>query len=298
MKSTTDTAADYQWVSGASDPRVSVVIPCRNAEQWLGTQLTALTQQDYPGPIEIIVGDNGSTDGSTAVARLHPGVVVVDASAVRGPNHARNAGAQRARGDIVLTCDADDIVDPGWVSAMVRALRQFDLVAGQLDYESLNPEFGRQAADNAEFRSRLGFLPTAAGANFGIRASALQTLGGWDESFQGGGDDTELCWRAQLAGYRFGWAYDAVVRYRLRSGDAAVIKQAYQGARWLPLMVRRFRRRGMPLRPIFMKALRYTGYLVVAAPLALFVPRIRREWLRRAALGAGVVRGLFRRDPA
>lgn len=298
MASIEGTAADYQWVSGASDPRVSVVIPCRNAEQWLGTQLTALLQQDYPGPLEIIVGDNGSTDGSVALANRHPGVTVVDASATRGPNHARNTAAKRAGGDIVLTCDADDIVDPGWVSGMVRALRAYDLVAGRLDYESLNPEFGRKAAENAEFRSRLGFLPTAAGANFGIRASALRALGGWDESLQGGGDDTELCWRAQLAGYRFGWANDAVVRYRLRSGDAAVIKQAYQGARWLPLIVRRFRRQGMSVRPVILKALRYSGYLLVAAPLALLVPRVRREWLRRAALGAGVVRGLFRRDPA
>jgi cellulose synthase/poly-beta-1,6-N-acetylglucosamine synthase-like glycosyltransferase len=293
-----DTAADYQWVSGATDPRVSVIIPCRNAAQWLGTQLTALSQQDYPGAIEVIVADNGSTDESGAIAARHPGVIAVDASARRGPNHARNAGAGRATGDIILTCDADDIVDPGWVTGMVRGLRRYDLVAGDLDYETLNPEYGRQAAENSEFRSRLGFLPTAAGANFGIRASVLRALGGWDEGFQGGGDDTELCWRAQLAGYRLGWADGAVVRYRLRSGDAAVAKQAYQGARWLPLMVRRFRRHGMSLRPVVVKALRYSGYLVAAAPLALFVPRIRREWLRRAALGAGVLRGLFRRDPA
>jgi cellulose synthase/poly-beta-1,6-N-acetylglucosamine synthase-like glycosyltransferase len=296
--STEDNAAHYQRASGASDPRVSVVIPCRNGAPWLGTQLAALAQQDYPGTIEIIVADNGSSDDSATVASRHPGVVVVDASTRRGPNHARNVGANRATGDIVLTCDADDIVDRGWVTGMVRGLGNFDLVAGRLDYESLNPEFGRQAAENSEFRSRLGFLPTAAGANFGIRVSVLRALGGWDEDFQGGGDDTELCWRAQLAGYRFGWADDAVVRYRLRGGDAAVIKQAYQGARWLPLMVRRFRHQGMSLRPVVFKALRYAGYLVAAAPLALVVPRIRRQWLRRAALGAGVVRGLFRRDPS
>jgi cellulose synthase/poly-beta-1,6-N-acetylglucosamine synthase-like glycosyltransferase len=295
--STDDNAADHQRAPGPSDPRVSVVIPCRNAAPWLGTQLAALAQQDYPEPIEIIIADNGSTDDSATIASRHPGVVVVDASTRRGPNHARNVGANRATGDIVLTCDADDIVDRGWATGMVRALRHLDLVAGRLDYESLNPEFGRRAAENLEFRSRLGFLPTAAGANFGIRMSVLRALGGWDDSFQGGGDDTELCWRAQIAGYRFGWADDAVVRYRLRSGDAAVIKQAYQGARWLPLLVRRFRRQGMSLRPIVSKAFRYAGYLLAAAPLALVVPRIRREWLRRGALGAGVVRGLFRRDP-
>jgi glycosyltransferase involved in cell wall biosynthesis len=286
------------WVSGNSNPSVTVVIPCRNAGPLLGMQLAAIAQQDYPGPIEIIVGDNGSSDDSVAIASRHPGVIVVDASSRRGPNHARNVGASRATGDVVLTCDADDIADPGWVSAMVRGLRRYDLVAGELDYETLNPEHGRRAAENSELHSRLGFLPTAAGANFGIRIPVLRALGGWDDSLQGGGDDTELCWRAQLAGYRFGEAQGAVVRYRLRSGDAAVAKQAYQGARWLPSLVRRFRPHGMSLRPIAVKALRYSGYLVAAAPLVPLVPRIRREWLRRAALGAGVVRGLFRRDPA
>ena len=287
-----DTTEGYQGT-----PLVSVVIPCRNGGGTLGAQLAALAAQDYAGPIEIIVADNGSTDDTAAIARAHPGVRVIDASGRTGPNHARNVGADAAVGAVILACDADDIATTGWVTAMVRALRDHDVVAGHLDYHALNPSpEATRASERFEGRSRLGFLPTAAGANFGIRTPVLRALGGWDASIGGGGDDSELCWRAQLAGYRFGFADDAVMQYRLRSDTTAVMKQAYRGATWTPLIFRRFRRAGMPVGPLLRKAVRFGGYLVVAAPGALFSRRIRREWLRRGALAAGFARGMFRRD--
>jgi GT2 family glycosyltransferase len=110
-----------------------------------------------------------------------------------------------------------------------------------------------------------------------------------------GFEDAELSWRAQLAGYRFGRAENAVVRYRLRTTTGAVAKQAYRGAQGLPVMARRFHSQGMSLRPLAWKALRFAGYLVLTAPLTPFSRRIRTEWLRKAAIGAGVVRGMFRR---
>jgi glycosyltransferase involved in cell wall biosynthesis len=273
---------------------VSVVIPCRNGAATLGQQLEALAGQDYPGPIEIIVADNGSGDDTAALAASHPGVRLVDASGIQGPNHARNLGADQSHGQVILTCDADDVVAPGWVSAMVRALEEHDLAGGPLEYARLNPGV---VPPPAEFHSRFGFLPTAAGANFGIRADVLRSLGGWDGSFGYGPDDTELCWRAQLAGYRFGWADDALVHYRLRATHGARVKQAFEGGSRIPLLLRRFRSKGMPVAPMARKALRWIGYLTAAAPAALLVPRIRAEWLRRAALGAGFVRGLIRTPP-
>lgn len=279
---------------GTRAATVSVVVPVRDGAETIAAQLDALTRQGHPEPFEIIVADNGSSDDTRAIASRYPGVRVVDASARRGPNHARNVGARHATGALILTCDADDIAPPGWVTAMADALADADLVGGRLDYLTLNPEHGARAAANAEFSGRLGFLPSAAGASFGIRASALWALGGWDEALQGGGDDTDLCWRAQLAGYRFAWVEEPAMQYRLRRGTGAVVRQAYAGARWLPTIVRRFRRQGMPLRPLIMKAVRFSGYLVVMAVPALVVPRIRVEWMRRAALGAGLVRGLRR----
>src|SRR5204862_175427 len=83
---------------GRDAPRlVSVLIPVRNAARLLPDQLNALAAQDYDGPWEVVVADNGSSDGSASVARRLagrlPSLRVVDASGRRGAGPARNAGA-------------------------------------------------------------------------------------------------------------------------------------------------------------------------------------------------------------
>ena len=61
-------------------------------------------------------------------------------------------------------------------------------------------------------------MPYAVSANLAIWADVLRDLGGWSDEYEAGGEDTELSWRAQLAGYRLGFAPDAVAYYRYRSG--------------------------------------------------------------------------------
>lgn len=284
--------------ASAPFPTVSVVIPCRDAAATLGHQLAALGRQTYPEPVEIIVADNGSRDDSRDVAR-RAGVRVVDASGRRGPNRARNAGASRAGGELVLVCDADDVVADDWVAEMVSALQDFDLVGGSLEREKLNAGAGPGWVPAfADDLPRFGFLPAASGANFGIRRDVLRSLGGWDESFEGGPDDIELCWRAQLQGYSLGHTPDAVVHYRMRPTTLGMARQVYRRATYLPLLFRRFRPEQIPRRLRLAKAARYGTFVVLAWPLAVVRRRWRREWVRRVAMIAGVARGLLREvDP-
>jgi glycosyltransferase involved in cell wall biosynthesis len=275
-------------------PSVSVIVPVRNMASTLEFQLRALSEQDYNGPLEVVVADNGSTDGSATVAASWPKVRVVDGAGRIGPNPARNAGARAARGDLILVCDADDIVAPNWVSAMVRGLALSHLVGGRLDYDLLNPDTARRPrGTETGLPVRYGFLPTAIGANFGIRASTLATLGYWDEDAGFGTGDTELCWRAQLAGFTLGFVPDAVVHKRMRAGRSAVMDQAYRGGVPIPYMVRRFREKGMPLRGVLLEVVKFGVYLVLALPAIPFSRRVRLEWLRRGALAIGVARGLL-----
>lgn len=105
--------------------RVSVIIPCRNAEAWLPQTLGAALDQTQP-PHEVIVVDDGSTDGSLGHARRFAaradGRVRVLALEAGGAPRARNMGALAAEGDALMFLDADDVLAPTALAALTEAL--------------------------------------------------------------------------------------------------------------------------------------------------------------------------------
>jgi glycosyltransferase involved in cell wall biosynthesis len=212
---------------------VSVVVPAYNAAATLGDQLDALAAQQFEDDWELVVVDNGSTDGTAELARHHrrrfPAFTLVDAGLQRGHSAPRNAGARAARGELLAYCDADDVVAPGWLQAVTDAACHYDLVGGWLDVRPLNDEATRswhQPWPRERLRSWL--LPAAVSANMAIWADVLRELGGWSSEYEAGGEDSELSWRAQLVGYRLGFAPDAVVYYRYRPGLWQTARQAYR----------------------------------------------------------------------
>src|SRR5262245_47230314 len=194
----------------SSTVEVSVVVPVRNGAEVIAGQLAALARQDFTGAWEVVVADNGSTDATPAVveewADRLPSLWVASAGAHPGINVARNAGAGAADGDLLLFCDADDEVAPGWVSAMAAALAHADLVGGPVEqFDDRGRDRGVLQAER--LATSLGFLPFTIGANLGVRRSAFEAAGGFDEHWPIlGGDDIDFCWRAQLAGALIGYA--------------------------------------------------------------------------------------------
>ena len=148
---------------------VTIVVPAREAERTLAEQLDAIAGQDYAGPYELVIALNGGRDGTRAVAQAwvdeHGTGRVVDASARRGPAFARNVGAESGSGDFLAFCDADDVVSPGWLTALVAAAADADLVTGPVQADRLNDTFTRGANDIPEpGRPFHGFLPMAGGS--------------------------------------------------------------------------------------------------------------------------------------
>src|SRR5579884_898457 len=128
-------------VSARTPELVSVIVPSYNAGAWLEQQLEAVVSQDYDGPYEVIVADNGSADAAAAgrLAARFSALRIIDASHRRGPGAARNAGVRAARGDFLAFCDADDVESAGWLRALVASAGDADVVGGRLDGERLNP---------------------------------------------------------------------------------------------------------------------------------------------------------------
>ncbi len=105
----------------AQKPLVSVVIAAYNDAAHLEECLDALAAQDYgSGHYEVLVVDDGSTDGTADVARERTGVRCFQQTNA-GPGSARNLGVEQARGEIVAFTDSDCVPETGWLSALVSA---------------------------------------------------------------------------------------------------------------------------------------------------------------------------------
>ena len=207
-------------------PVVSVVVAARNEESRIGTCLALLTAQDYPAQhYEIIVVDDGSTDGTAAVveALASNGPVatrLVRAEGGAGKKAAMARGVDQSSGEIVLTTDADCQVPPTWISAMVSHFAAADvgMVIGFSQIgapgESYTWLAGWEAEDflllmaAAMGSAGAGHPMAASGQNLGYRRVAWAQVGGYTSVMQRvSGDDALLlqlirrtgCWRVRFA---------------------------------------------------------------------------------------------------
>ena len=281
---------------------ISVVIPCLDAAATLPRQLDALAAQEWSGPWEVIVADNGSTDGTAAVAMEWasrvPAITVVDASEHPGAAHARNAGAARARYDHLVWVDADDEVRPGFLAAMAVALADHDFCCGTWEAPFEVPRLeSLPGPAGSGWRARLadaGFLDAAGACNgLGISRTALDRAGGFVEDMTWGSEDTAFCWAVQLAGYPLTRVADARVAVYPRESARSLWRQQVQWGIGAVDAYRRFRDHGAP-RSSTIGALARWVVLPPSAPVALLTPRWRYRWLGTAARRWGRLAGSLR----
>jgi GT2 family glycosyltransferase len=211
-------------------PRVSVVVCTHNGERTLPECLERLRSLSYPD-FEVIVVDDGSTDRSGEIAHAHD-VIVVDTEH-RGLSYARNAGLERATGEIVAYLDDDAYPDPDWLHYVASALGEGPH-AGIGGPNLPPPEDGRVAecvamAPGAPIHVLISDREAehVPGCNMSFRKSALEAVGGFDERFRAAGDDVDLCWRLQDAGETLGFCAGAVVTHRRRDTVWRYLKQQF-----------------------------------------------------------------------
>lgn len=224
---------------------VTLVVPVRDDPEGVARLLDSLRIADGVG--EVIVVDDGSSDPDrlAAVVGDDRGADAVPTQLLRhavslGPGAARNAGAARARSDLVAFVDADCVVTPGWLAPLRWHLRAGDvaIVAPRVvAAPAREPGTGAALVGRYErFRSpldmgdepgpvgpgrRLGHLPSAAML---VRAHDLAALGGFDESLRVG-EDVDLVWRAAEAGRRVRYEPAAVVRHEARGDLRSWVRQ-------------------------------------------------------------------------
>ncbi|MDO5645912.1 MAG: glycosyltransferase family 2 protein [Dermabacter sp.] len=228
-------------------PEVSVIIPCFNATGTLGRQLEALFSQESAPEFEIVVVDNRSTDDlagfvASVTPPAHVSVRLVEAPEVAGAAYARNVGVREADGDLLLFCDADDVVSAWWVAHALRTFEVADVWSGScipvpgsafaLPLEQIRALIDDTAVWRPPVREQEGsFFPVLMGGNFGVRRDTMLALGGFDAGAPAGGEDNDLGIRAGLAGFPTVTCKVTKIAYRQRDGGAAARRAATNAAR-------------------------------------------------------------------
>ena len=196
-------------------PMVSVVICAYNAERTMLPCLESLRKLDYAN-FEVVIVDDGSRDRTAEISMDFP-----EFRLIRQPNKglsvARNVGLHAARGDIIAYTDSDCVVDPHWLTLMVRTLteKNFDGCGGP-NYAP--HEDGWIEACCAASPGAPCHVLTAddvaehlAGCNMVFTKAALLKVGGFDPQFTSAGDDVDVCWRILDSGMRLGFCPAAFV---------------------------------------------------------------------------------------
>jgi GT2 family glycosyltransferase len=205
-------------------PRSSVVIPNVNGERFLPDCLTALggqTDTDF----EVIMVDNGSTDGSLAIVRdSFPEVRVIELRDNFGFAKAMNVGIEAAAGEYVVFLNNDTRVAPDWLAELVACLerrpqaaaagsrtllmRDESLIDGAgdvMDWTFLPHPRGHGEPDSKRYREEMP-VTTVSAAACAWRADALRDIGLFDEDFFIYYEDVDLGLRARLLGYESWYA--------------------------------------------------------------------------------------------
>lgn len=213
---------------------VSVIIPVFNAERYLGEALESVLRQVHT-PVEIIVVDDGSTDGSSAVAKGFGPAVRVVTQPNQGPSVARNCGIGLAHGDYLAFLDADDLWMKYKLQRQLQALTAdpaLDMVFGQVE-QFYSPELSLLTVP-----PDLGQRHVLAGLHVGamlIRRTAFLQVGSFAPQWQVA-HFIEWYNRAQTCGLKSLVLPDVVMRRRIHTSNLGIRASTQARVEYLRLM--------------------------------------------------------------
>jgi glycosyltransferase involved in cell wall biosynthesis len=209
----------------ATNPRVSIIIPCYNQGQFLKEALLSVQQCDQ-SLIETIIVNDGSTESFTNsyIASLSEKYHIISQEN-KGLSAARNAGIAAAKGEYILLLDADNKIRPPYITTGIEVLeRSADtaVVYGDAEFFGDKQERVRVGEFNMQRLMIVNYIDACAV----VRKSVFEKVGMYDVNMKWGWEDWDLWLRIAFAGYKFHYIDDIVFDYRVRS--ASMSKELYK----------------------------------------------------------------------
>jgi len=287
----------------------SIVIPMYNSEKTIAVCLNSILKGSFK-EFEIIVADDGSKDRSPSIvrefAKQHQNIHLIQIDH-KGPSKARNEGAKRARGDILVFVDSDCIVGRDWLSNIKKGFEKHKVVAVASQYSNAqSPAFiSKFALYELQFRERnIGrYTTSASSCNFAVRRKVFESLGGFPEEFMAGedihfsngvsrygkilwdrGNGVSHCFKTSLRGYlrqQFAYAKNSL-RVFMRFPHLAFVKTIQDKGNYIEIMLTGL----LPLMLLlsfFINRLWWVlcgiivGLLLINAPFLYFLQK-REDW--------------------
>jgi GT2 family glycosyltransferase len=221
-------------------PSASIILPTIGRPDYLQVALESVTGQARALDAEVVVVSDGADDRTAALAVAH-GARLVSLSSRQGVNGARNAGIQAAAADTLIFLDDDVRVSPGWLEAMLAAIRSApdcDVFAGAIrgQLEGGPRSCGREPPpiSTYDFGPVDRDVPYVFGGNTAIRRSAFERIGQFRDELSGRGDEEEWVLRLTAAGGRLRYVAGATIDHRRTGNDArlpALARAAYRQGR-------------------------------------------------------------------
>jgi GT2 family glycosyltransferase len=181
----------------ANQPLVSIIIPCYNCKKWVSDSIESCFNQTYSN-IEIIVVDDGSTDGSLELLRQFVPRITLETGPNRGGNRARNRGFALSKGEYIQFLDSDDYLESEKIARQVAFLEETkaDVVYGDWRYRRHLADTRISYLDKIEVRgsqqdivASLLSLPWFVNGGAALyRRQAVNQVGGWDETLRAAQD--------------------------------------------------------------------------------------------------------------
>ena len=186
--------------------KISLIICAYNEEDYIGACLDSILKNSLGKLHEIIVVDNNSTDKTKSIVEKNTEVKLVFEKEQKGPNHARQKGAEVATGDILAFIDADTLMPPGWVDILTNEFTKNPKLAA-LSGPFAYYDFPKWKQFLSSVYWYVFAFPTyllvgymAVAGNFAIRKNVFEKMGGYDTSIVFYGDDTNTARRASQFG--------------------------------------------------------------------------------------------------